>query len=239
MEPKKNKIVLPKKRSAESINQARLNKSRAYANEAPTWSNLYNAFINWFNGTRWLGGASDYITGNAPTGGRRTQILNLKQLRDIKTAAARMAKRKQRSEYENLAREAFESELPDQYYQIHTPEGSYNSPAFPGRATLQDDFNYAQDEAMSNAKAIWNRINTNTWADKDVDEYFRYMTNAERDNIMQTNPQLMNRLRDEAANQYIMSSGPAAPTFYEPGYSFEDWYFGIPGKINPAQRLSR
>lgn len=239
MEPNKKKIVLPKRRSAESINQARRNKARAYANEAPTLSNLYNAFVNWFNGTKWLGGTSDYIIGNAPTGGRRAQILNLKQLRDIMAAAARIAKRKQRSEYENLAREAFESELPDQHYQIRTPDGSYSSQIFPGRATLQDDFNYAQDEALSNAKAVWNRINTNTWANKDADEYFRYMTNAERDNIMQRNPQLINRLRDESLNQWLMSSGSAAPTFYEPGYSFEDWYFGIPGKINPAQRLSR
>lgn len=75
MEPKK-KLILPRKRSAASINQARRNKAAAYANEAPTIKNLYNAFVNWFYGTKFLGGASDYITGNAPVGGKRLQLLS-------------------------------------------------------------------------------------------------------------------------------------------------------------------
>ena len=239
MEPKK-KLIIPRKRSATSINQARRNKAIAYANEAPNIKNLYNAFVNWFNGTKLLGGESDYIIGNAPVGGRRGQILNLKQLRDIKAAAQRAAKRAQRVEYEMAANEAFESQLPDQYYQIHTPYGSYNSPTFPGRATYQTDFNYIQDEALANAKAIWNRINTNKWADNNKwNESFRYATNDELNSVVNANPQLMKRLQDEAANQWIMSSGPAASSFYEPGYTFEDWYFGIPGKINPRTTLSR
>lgn len=241
MEPEKyKKINIPKRTGAQQRNQARLNKARAYANEAPTIKNLYNAFINWFNGTKLLGGESDYITGEAPVGGRRGQILNLKQLRDIKAAAQRAVKRAQRAEYEMAANEAFESQLPDQHYQIHTPDGSYNSPSFPGRATDQTDFNYIQDEALADAKAIWNRINANKWADNNkANESFRYATNDELNSVMNANPQLMKRLRDEAADQWIMSSGPAAPSFYEPGYTFEDWYFGTPGKINPRVMLSR
>jgi hypothetical protein len=82
MEPRK-KLIVPRKRSAASINQARRNKAAAYANEAPTIKNLYNAFVNWFNGTRWLGGASDYITGNAPVGGKKIQLLSPQQIKTL------------------------------------------------------------------------------------------------------------------------------------------------------------
>lgn len=83
MEPNKKKIILPKKRSAESINQTRRNKARAYANEAPTLNNLYNAFVNWFNSVPMLGGASNYITGNAPVGGKKIQLLSPQQIKTL------------------------------------------------------------------------------------------------------------------------------------------------------------
>ena len=82
MKPRK-KLIVPRKRSAASINQARRNKAAAYANEAPTIKNLYNAFVNWFNGTRWLGGASDYVTGNAPVGGKKIQLLSPQQIKTL------------------------------------------------------------------------------------------------------------------------------------------------------------
>ena len=47
MKPNKKRYILPRKRSAASINQERINKSRAYGEAAPTIGNLYNAFINW------------------------------------------------------------------------------------------------------------------------------------------------------------------------------------------------
>ena len=83
MGPNKKKILFPKKRSANSINQARQNKARAYSNEAPTLSNLYNAFVNWFNSVPMLGGASDYTIGTAPVGGKKLQLLSPQQIKTL------------------------------------------------------------------------------------------------------------------------------------------------------------
>lgn len=83
MEPNKKKALFPKKRSANFINQARRNKARAYANEAPTLSNLYNAFVNWFNSVPMLGGASDYTIGTAPVGNKKLQLLSPQQIKTL------------------------------------------------------------------------------------------------------------------------------------------------------------
>lgn len=112
MKPKK-RIVFPKGRSAESINQARRNKARAYANEAPTLSNLYNAFVNWFNSVSMLGGASNYITGNAPVGGRKVQLLSPQQ---IKTLLPRDRKIYQNAVNRITERDALNSIYSDKQY---------------------------------------------------------------------------------------------------------------------------
>lgn len=90
MEPKKyKKINIPTRRGAQQRNQAKLNKAQAYANEAPTIGNLYNAFVNWLTGTSWLAGESDYITGTAPAGGRKFQLLNPQQIRNLQLRTLR------------------------------------------------------------------------------------------------------------------------------------------------------
>ena len=81
MRPNK-KLIIPR-RNAASINKARRNKAKAYMDEAQTLGNLYNAFINWFNSVPSLGGATDYIIGNAPVGGRRIRLLSPKQVETL------------------------------------------------------------------------------------------------------------------------------------------------------------
>lgn len=88
-EDKIRQKLTERKRIANQQNAARLAKSKAYQEAAPTPANLYNAFINWFLGTKQLGGQSQYITGNAPVGGRRGQLLNLQQLRNLQLRTLR------------------------------------------------------------------------------------------------------------------------------------------------------
>ena len=55
-EDKIRQKLAERKNIANKQNAARLAKSKAYQEAAPTPSNLYNAFINWFLGTKQLGG---------------------------------------------------------------------------------------------------------------------------------------------------------------------------------------
>lgn len=82
-EKKLRQQLQQRKQLANQANQARLNKAKAYSEEAPTPYNLARMFWNWFNGTKILNGQSQYITGDAPVGGKRHQLLNLQQLRNL------------------------------------------------------------------------------------------------------------------------------------------------------------
>ena len=135
-----------RKRIANQQNAARLAKSKAYQEAAPTPANLYNAFINWFLGTKQLGGQSQYITGNAPVGGRRGQLLNLQQLRnlqlnvlrhknvkDYKNAINRMTEQdatrqmiKERAIYQNEAEPYIYEQMADQDYYMRNPYNTFD-----------------------------------------------------------------------------------------------------------------
>lgn len=128
-EDKIRQKLTERKRIANQQNAAKLAKSKAYQEAAPTPANLYNAFINWFLGTKQLGGQSQYQTGNAPVGGRRGQLLNLQQLRNLKSAIQRSTKR---AKYEQDAKDAFMQELEDVPVVING-----RRQMFPGRARQQ------------------------------------------------------------------------------------------------------
>lgn len=145
-EDKIRQKLTERKRIANQQNAARLAKSKAYQEAAPTPANLYNAFINWFLGTKQLGGQSQYITGNAPVGGRRGQLLNLQQLRnlqlnvlrhknvkDYKNAINRMTEQdatrqmiKERAAHQNEAEPYIYEQMADQDYYMRNPYNTFD-----------------------------------------------------------------------------------------------------------------
>ena len=143
MEPRK-KLIVPRKRSAASINQARRNKATAYANEAPTIKNLYNAFVNWFNGTKLLGGASDYITGNAPVGGKKLQLLSPQQIKTLMPRDAAVYKRA----VDKITRQDAERQLLKEAY-----NNRYNQEN--AMRDFQDEYEYIDDPYGFDPEMEW------------------------------------------------------------------------------------